>query len=121
MEFFVKGIRKEEVSETEQILLPMTFVKSLQKNTKILTEDDIMMRVALNADHPFSVWFLKYAEFLYQNHMSLFKKMREKICELDSIHMISEINMLLKEIEKRLNISIPDDVWLKESDFIKIW
>jgi hypothetical protein len=121
MEFFVTGIRKEEVSETEQILLPMTFVKSLQKNTKILTEDDIMMRVALNADHPFSVWFLKYAEFLYQNHMSLFKKMREKICELDSIHMISEINMLLKEIEKRLNISIPDDVWLKESDFIKIW
>lgn len=121
MELYITGIRNSAISGAEQIFLPLTFVKSLNKNTIVLTEDETIRRNALNADHPFSAWLLKYAEYLYQNHKSLFIKIREKICILDSKNMISEINMLLKEIEKRMPISIPNDVWLKDSDFIKLW
>lgn len=120
MEYFAVGIRKDEISEAEKVLLPMTFVRSLHKNTEFLTQADVMGRYALNADHPFSVWLMKHAVFLEKKHKSLWKRIRKNICKLSSERMVAEVNAFLKEIQKREAISIPDNVWLKESDFLEL-
>lgn len=120
MECYITGIRKTSVSEEEKVLLPLTFVHSLTGNTKLLTYADNVCRCTLNADHPFSVWLMKHAKFLATRHKSLWKKIRENICKLNAEDMIPVINNFLKEIQKRENISIPDDVWIKEDDFIEL-
>lgn len=118
-EYFITGIRNTEITETEQKFLPMTFVKSFKGNTTKLTEDEIITRQALNADHPFSVWLLKNAVKLSQKQPRLWAKIREDICRLPARQMIASVNLFLKEIEKRERfIEIPENVWLKEEDFI---
>lgn len=76
-----------------------------------------MGRTSLNADHPLSVWLMQHAIILSEKHKTLWKRLRENICKLDSEKMIVEVNMFLKEIEKRDGISIPNNVWLCKKDF----
>lgn len=120
MECYITGIRKTPVSEAEKVLLPMTFVHSFNKNTSLLTREDSMGRCTLNADHPFSNWLMKNAKFLATKHKSLWKRIRESICISDSEHMITEIGIFLKELQKKEDIFIPDNVWVKEKDFIEL-
>ena len=121
IEYFVTGIRRTPVSEAEKVFLPLTFVRSFRGNTEILTEADVMRRCTLNADHPFSVWLMAHAEYLSKKQPSLWKRMRENICKLDSGNMMTAVNTFLKEIQKREGMSIPDNVWLKEKDFFTMW
>ena len=121
IEYYITGIRENSVSEAEQALLPMTFVHSFNKNTALLTCADNIGRCALNAEHPFSIWLMKNAEFLAGRHKSLWKRIRENICRLDSGDMITEIDIFLKEIQKREDIFIPDNVCVKENDFIELY
>lgn len=120
MEYYITGIRKTSISETEKVFLPLTFVPSSGRNPECLTYAHSIGRCTLNASHPFSVWLMKEAEFLSKRHKSLWKKIRENICRLESEDMITEVNNFLREIQKRENISIPDDVWIKEDDFIEL-
>ncbi len=121
IEYFVTGIRRTPVSEAEKVFLPLTFVHSFRGNTEILTEADVMRRCTLNADHPFSVWLMVHAEYLSKKQPSLWKRMRENICKLDSGNMMTAVNTFLKEIQRREGMSIPDNVWLKEKDFFTMW
>ncbi len=120
MECYITGIRTTPVSEAEKEFLPMTFVHSFNKNTVLLTCANSIGRCTLNAEHPFSNWLMGNAEFLATRHKSLWKGIRENICKLDSEHMITEIANFLKELQKRGDIFIPDDVWIKEEDFIEL-
>ncbi|MEY8238408.1 hypothetical protein AALA36_22425 [Lachnospiraceae bacterium 66-29] len=80
-----------------------------------------MDRCALNAEHPFLVWLMKNAEFLAIRYKSLWKRIRKNICLLDSEHMKTEIDNFLKEIQKRGEIYIPDNVWVKDEDFLELF
>ncbi len=119
IEYFVTGVRRTPVSEAEKVFLPLTFVHSFRGNTETLVIDCVMERHSLNADHPFSVWLMSHAEYLSKKQPSLWKRMRENICELDSGNMMTAVNTFLKEIQRREGMSIPDNVWLKEKDFFK--
>lgn len=115
---YIFAKRSVPVSEAEKVFLPLTFVRSFYKNTHILTQAKVGERHALNADHPFSVWLMKYAESFAKKYRSLWKNMRENICKLDAEYMIAEVNFFLEEIRKREpGLFIPDDVWLRESYF----
>ena len=117
--YFITGMRKTPVSAVEREFLPMTFVHSFNNNTTLLTNADNMGRCALNAEHPFSAWLMKNAEFLAIRYKSLWKRIRKNICLLDSEHMKTEIHNFLKEIQKRGEIYIPDNVWVKDEDFLE--
>ncbi|MDE6213585.1 MAG: ATP-binding protein, partial [Lachnospiraceae bacterium] len=80
VEYFITGLRENPITEAEKTLLPMTFVRSLNKNTAILTYADNMGRCALNADHPFSIWLMRHAESLAGKHKSLWKRISNNIC-----------------------------------------
>ncbi|TGY97870.1 hypothetical protein E5329_03215 [Petralouisia muris] len=121
IEYFITGIRKTPVLAAEKELLPMTFVHSFNNNTKLLTNADNLDRCALNAEHPFLVWLMKNAEFLAIRYKSLWKRIRKNICLLDSEHMKTEIDNFLKEIQKRGEIYIPDNVWVKDEDFLELF
>ena len=88
---------------------------------KLLTNADNLDRCALNAEHPFSAWLMKNAEFLAIRYKSLWKRIRKNICLLDSEHMKTEIDNFLKEIQKRGEIYIPDNVWVKDEDFLELF
>lgn len=118
MTFLITGIRSREIGEAEQLFWPLMFAEPLESEVQKLTESITQSRQALNAAHPFSVWFLEYAVYLNQKHNSIFKKIRGLLCDSDAIDMIGEVNILLKELERRSEIRIPDDVWLKKEDFI---
>lgn len=119
MEYFVTGVRRTPVSEAEKVFLPLTFVHSFRGNTETLVINYGGERRTLNADHPFSVWLMAHAEYLSKKQPSLWKRMRENICKLDSGNMMTAVNTFLKEIQRREGMSIPDNVWLKEKDFFK--
>lgn len=117
-EYFITGLRKTEITEAEKALLPMTFVKSIDGDNEILTEEYVMGRSTLNANHPFSIWLVKNAKALIKKYNRLWKKIRVDICKLDSIRLITAVNHFLDEIERRENISIPESVRLKDRDFM---
>lgn len=117
-EYFITDFRKSEITEAEKSLLPMTFVKSIDGDSEILTEENVEERSTLNADHPFSMWLVKNAKVLVKKYNRLWKKIRVDICKLDSIRLITAVNQFLDEIEKREKISIPENVRLTDSDFI---
>ena len=119
--YFITGMRETPVSAAEKEFLPMTFVHSFNNNTTLLTNADNMGRCALNAEHPFSAWLMKNAEFLAIRYKSLWKRIRKNICLLDSEHMKTEIDNFLKEIQKRGEIYIPDNVWVKDEDFLELF
>ena len=119
--YFITGMRKTPVPAAEREFLPMTFVHSFNNNTTLLTNADNMGRCALNAEHPFSAWLMKNAEFLATRYKSLWKRIRKNICLLDSEHMITKIDNFLKEIQKRGEIHIPDNVWVKDEDFLELF
>lgn len=119
IEYFVTGVRRTPVSEAEKVFLPLTFVHSFRGNTETLVINYGRERRILNADHPFSVWLMAHAEYLSKKQPSLWKRMRENICKLDSGNMMTAVNTFLKEIQRREGMSIPDNVWLKEKDFFK--
>lgn len=119
--YFITGMRETPVSAAEKEFLPMTFVHSFNNNTTLLTNADNMGRCALNAEHPFSAWLMKNAEFLATRYKSLWKRIRKNICLLDSEHMITKIDNFLKEIQKRGEIHIPDNVWVKDEDFLELF
>lgn len=121
IEYFITGMRKTPVPAAEREFLPMTFVHSFNNNTTLLTNADNMGRCALNAEHPFSAWLMKNAEFLATRYKSLWKRIRKNICLLDSEHMITEIDNFLKEIQKRGEIYIADNVWVKDEDFLELF
>lgn len=122
VKYYITGLRKIPVTEEEKTFLPMTFIRSLNNNTELLTYADNMVRCTLNAEHPFSIWLMKNAKFLAGKHKSLWKRIIKNICRLDSDDMITEIDIFLKEIQKReAHISIPDNVWVKENDFLKLF
>lgn len=120
-DYFVTGLRQSPVSEAEKVFLPLTFVHSFRGNTETLVINCVMGRRPLNADHPFSVWLMSHAEYLSKKQPSLWKRMRENICKLDSGNMMTAVNTFLKEIQRREGMSIPDNVWLKEKDFFTMW
>lgn len=118
-EYFVTGIRRDQISEAEKKLLPLTFVHSSDNNMEILTESNAIGRCALNADHPFAVWITRNAAYFEEKHRGLWNRLREAICILEASKMITEVNMLLAEIGRREQISIPEEVRLKQSDFLE--
>ena len=75
--YFITGMRETPVSAAEKEFLPMTFVHSFNNNTTLLTNADNMGRCALNAEHPFSAWLMKNAEFLATRYKSLWKRIRK--------------------------------------------
>lgn len=118
MDLFATGLRQSPVSEAEKLFLPLTFVCSCRGNTEILTEANGWGEHILNADHPFSVWMITNAEYLSKRQRALWKKVQENLCKLEQEKMIRQVNEFLQEIQRREGISIPDNVWLKEKDFL---
>ena len=96
IEYFVTGVRRTLVSEAEKVFLPLTFVRSFRGNTETLVINYGRERRILNADHPFSVWLMAHAEYLSKKQPSLWKRMRENICKLDSGNMMTAVNKFLK-------------------------
>lgn len=118
MEYQIVGLRDDPIPKAESYFMPLMFIKPMYTNKKILTEGDRISRNAINSEHPFSVWFLDNTILLYEKYNSIFKKIRRYLREYNSSEMIVGINELLRQFERCSSIRIPNDVWLKSTDFI---
>lgn len=121
MEYVIVGVRNDEINRYEELNIPLMFIKSLKGDKNVLTEEWAIGRTALNADHPFSEWFLEMSPYLYENYYSIYVNIVQNLRESSAYVMIDEVNRLLQELEKNLELKIPENVYLKADDYIYLY
>lgn len=118
LELYVTGFRDKPLTKEELLLPPLFCVEFEEEYQNILTEDDPMSRNSINKNHIFTRWLVGNVVELEKNYKGILNELLNHVKNSKPDVMITQINRILKKME-RLNgkFRIPDEVYLKKSDF----
>ena len=102
-------------------LMPFAYGKT-KRDQSILCSRLGNERIAVTADHPFTVWLLRNAEKMCRYYPIHFNRITRALCSEDSHEIISAVDLMKEQLAKtslRYDININDCPKLSENDFLE--